>query len=109
PEKTVGFYREVFDFEVVSTVEEPRLHGYLISDGTLNVAVLKFRDQPETGTPRLDHIGIEVEDPDEMGRKIIAAGGAVRPDKGKSKYASRDGFVFDLNGPGIWHTAPVKS
>ena len=115
PEKTVGFYREVFDFEVVQTVEEPRrLHGYLISDGTLNIAVLKFHTEGADGEgagtapPRLDHIGIEVEDPGEMGRKIIAAGGAVRPDLGKMKFASPDGFVFDLAGPGIWHTAPVK-
>jgi catechol 2,3-dioxygenase-like lactoylglutathione lyase family enzyme len=107
PERTVRFYREVFEFEVLQAVEEPALHGYLISDGTLNLAILKFRDAPEIGTPRVDHVGFEVADPDEAGRAIIAAGGAVRPDLGRMKFAGPDGFVFDLAGPGVWHTAPA--
>jgi catechol 2,3-dioxygenase-like lactoylglutathione lyase family enzyme len=107
PEQTVRFYREVFDFEVLQTVEEPGLHGYVISDGTLSVSILRFRGEPQTGTPRVDHIGFEVEDPDEVGRKIIAAGGAVRPDLGKIKFASPDGFVFDLAWVGAWNTEPA--
>ena len=56
PEKTAAFYKEVFGFEEVGRTNTPLATGVYLSDGTLNMAILRFHtDQLGRG---LDYQGL---------------------------------------------------
>ncbi len=82
PEATARFYIEGLGLKQVGKVNTPTSEGYYLSDGHVNLAILKFKyDDPATteGAPKytgLHHFGFEVErhvggaDPDrESGRR----------------------------------------
>ena len=79
PEAMAEFYKKAFDF-----VEVGRPNGYLadgvfLSDGTLNMAILKFKtDQLGKGMDYrgLHHFGVLVEDVDEFSKKLESLGAA---------------------------------
>ncbi len=68
PEATARFYIEGLGLKQVGTVNTPTSEGYYLSDGHVNLAILKFKyDDPATteGAPRytgLHHFGVEVND-----------------------------------------------
>src|SRR2546428_13592821 len=68
PEATKQFYIEGLGLKQVGKVSTPTSEGYYLSDGHVNLAILKFKyDDPATteGAPRytgLHHFGVEVED-----------------------------------------------
>ncbi len=65
PEKLAKFYCDVFDMEVVG---RNKSGGVFLSDGYMNLALLK---QQATGkAPGLNHFGIQVEDSDEIARRM---------------------------------------
>ena len=75
--------------------------GIYLSDGTINVALLKI--EPHEGEPRLYHFGVWVDDLEEAEKKAQAAGAtylAGRPTSPNSfyecKYKDPNGIVFDL-------------
>ena len=82
PEKTANFYKEVFDLQEVGRVSSDNAEGYYLSDGNINLAILKFKneeivgDKFDTNYCGIHHIGFEVEDAavaDEKLRKANAA------------------------------------
>jgi methylmalonyl-CoA/ethylmalonyl-CoA epimerase len=86
PEQTAKFFESAF--------------GIYMSDGTMNVALLKTEG---TEKPGLYHFGMWVDDLDEAEKKVMDAGGkylAGRPTSPNSfyeaKYRAPDGVVFDL-------------
>ncbi len=68
PEKTASYYKEVFDLEEVGKVNNDNAEGYYLSDGNINLAILKFKNDvvagEEFGTAYsgIHHIGFQVED-----------------------------------------------
>ncbi len=77
PEKTAAFYKEVFGLKEVG---QARMGCYL-SDGYINLAILKSRDEGSADSPRdvpgyagIDHLGFMVDDVDKVCRKLDAAG-----------------------------------
>ena len=67
PEKTASFYRDVFDLQMVGKVDSDNVEGYYLSDGNINIAVLRFKNETaagELGTAYsgIHHIGFQVED-----------------------------------------------
>jgi catechol 2,3-dioxygenase-like lactoylglutathione lyase family enzyme len=68
PEATARFYMEGLGLKEVGKVNTPTSEGFYLSDGHVNLAILKFKyDDPATteGTLRytgLHHFGVEVED-----------------------------------------------
>jgi catechol 2,3-dioxygenase-like lactoylglutathione lyase family enzyme len=77
PEKTAAFYKEVFGLQEVGLAGS----GVYLSDGHINLAILKSSDQGTGESPRdvpgyagLDHFGFLVEDADETCKKLEAAG-----------------------------------
>ena len=96
-------------------------HGHILSDGTINLAILKFVTDEAAGVEKgvgfrgLHHIGFEVDDVDGVAQRVEAAGATARSDidealgiphdgpiKGEFKYEGPDGVVFDLSQPGVW-------
>ena len=43
PEKTAEFYKRVFDMKEVGRTDSPIAKGVYLSDGTINMAVLRFK------------------------------------------------------------------
>ena len=95
--------------------------GHILSDGTINLAILKFVTDAAAGAEKgvgfrgLHHIGFEVDDVDGAAQRVEAAGANARADidealgiphdgpiKGEFKYEGPDGVVFDLSQPGVW-------
>src|SRR4030095_4021856 len=85
PEATARFYIEGLGLKQVGTVNTPTSEGYYLSDGHVNLAILKFKyDDPATteGAPRytgLHHFGVEVEDMAEARARIEKGGGVHQP------------------------------
>ena len=118
PEKTAAFYKEVFEMEEVGKAGS----GYYLSDGYLNLAILKSTDKGNGESPRdvpgyagIDHLGFLVEDVDETCRKLDEAGAksmmgrvdlsnAPPASTGQSyyeiKYRGPDNQVIDVTGSG---------
>jgi catechol 2,3-dioxygenase-like lactoylglutathione lyase family enzyme len=78
-EKTAAFYREAFELTQVGAGQ----NGVYLTDGYLNVAVLKLRPGSEGETLKLgvDHIGFQVEDLDAAMARIERLGGRTLADR----------------------------
>jgi len=109
PEKTAEFYKTAFGFKEIRKVTSDIAHGYFLSDGTLNIAILKFTAYDQLGKGLdyvgLHHFGVVVEDVDEMIEKLEGMGADcfMRPPKNQEgleyfevKFHGPDGVVFDI-------------
>ncbi|HWP23460.1 MAG TPA: VOC family protein [Candidatus Binatia bacterium] len=78
-EKTASFYKDAFGLEQVGVGQ----NGIYLSDGDINIAVLKFAPEGHGEPLRLgvDHIGFQVEDVDVTVAKVSALGGRALPGK----------------------------
>jgi methylmalonyl-CoA/ethylmalonyl-CoA epimerase len=123
PDTTANFYREVFDLAHLRDVEGKWGYGQILSDGTINVAVLKFVTDEAAGVEKgasfagLHHLGFEVDDIDASVTAVQQHGGRLRPDitealgiphdgpvKGEFKCEDPTGVIFDLGLSGFWGT-----
>jgi lactoylglutathione lyase len=96
PEKAAKFFESAFGMTRAGTARR----GIYMSDGVMNVALLKTEGDEKNG---LYHFGMWVDDLDAAEKKVIDAGGtylAGRPTSPNSfyeaKYRNPDGVVFDL-------------
>jgi methylmalonyl-CoA/ethylmalonyl-CoA epimerase len=74
-EKTAAFYRDAFGLEQVGLGQ----NGIYLSDGFINIAILKFQ-RGENGEPLrlgIDHMGFQVDDVDAALANISACGGGA--------------------------------
>ena len=112
PEKTAEFYKKAFGFEEVARTEpgNPLASGVYLSDGTLNLAVLKFKsDQLGKGMDfvGVHHFGVVVDDLQKASERIEALGADCfmgRPEGTtdedtffETKFHGPDGTVFDIS------------
>ena len=78
-EKTAAFYKEAFGLKQVGLGQ----NGIYLTDGHLNIAILKF--QPgENGEPLrlgIDHVGFQVDDVDATIARINSLGGKPLTDR----------------------------
>ncbi|HKG00911.1 MAG TPA: VOC family protein [Xanthobacteraceae bacterium] len=101
PEQSAKFFENAFDMKRAGTARR----GLYMSDGTVNVALLKREgDNEQLG---LYHFGMWVDDLDEAEKKVVDAGGTYlegRPTSPNSyyeaKYKDPIGVVFDLTHKG---------
>ncbi len=115
PEKTAGFYRSVFDFKEVGRVGHPDrpaegiAWGIYLSDGTLNLAILKFKNIDQLGKGLgyvgIHHFGVLVEDLGATRAKLDAVGAPCILEQDpnstaefyETKFKGPDGVVFDVS------------
>ena len=97
PEEAAKFFEQAFDITRAGTARR----GIYMSDGTINVALLKKETDAEKNG--LYHFGMWVDDLDAAEKKVIDAGGkylAGRPTSPNSfyeaKYKDPNGVVCDL-------------
>ncbi|HZD41029.1 MAG TPA: VOC family protein [Terriglobales bacterium] len=123
PDKTAKFYIEVFGLREIAKINSPGALGYHLTDGDINLAILKFKNDQTAGVPAgkeyagLHHIGFEVENLDETDKRLAAAGAPMRNDINESlglrkgmlnvevKYGAPDGVIIDVSETGWAGTA----
>jgi hypothetical protein len=100
--------------------------GFHLTDGAINFAVLKFKNDQTAGVPQgkayagLHHIGFGVDSIEEADKKLTIAGAPIRDDindalglgKGQPshvnaevKYSAPDGVIIDISANGWAGTA----
>jgi catechol 2,3-dioxygenase-like lactoylglutathione lyase family enzyme len=119
PEKTAAFYKDTLGLQEVGKVDSPLAEGYYLTDGSINVAILKFKDDRAADKPEgvnfvgLHHFGFKVEDLEATEARLQAANADKRPQinmamssPGTShrnyevKYRGPDGVIFDISSTG---------
>ena len=118
---TAKFYIDVFGMKEIAKVDSPGASGYYLSDGDLNLAILKFKSDAVAGVERgknwsgIHHIGFEVENLEDITAKLAAAGSKPRDDVNHAlgvghgrreggnvevKYTGPDGIMVDVSETG---------
>ena len=125
PEATAKFYREGLGLREAGVVNSVAAEGYYLTDGYINVAILRFKDDDSAtteGGPRytgIHHFGFEVNGMAEAEEQILAAGAVHRPSSITAenaqlprhgnvevKFTGPDGVTVDLSEAGWVGTAP---
>src|SRR6201993_4782673 len=110
PKTTAEFYKEAFGFEQVgkTSPSSPLADGVFLSDGTLNMAILKFKtDQIGKGMDfrGIHHFGVLVEDVEEFSKKLESLGAEHYIDQGQGghqagyfekKFYGPERVLFDI-------------
>ncbi len=129
-EATATFYIENFGLQKVKKLDSPRASGYYLTDGHLNIAILRFKSDVVAGTERgtgwsgIHHIGFQVDDLDATAQKLAASGsakprddinvalglgaGGAQAGRGnvEVRYAGPDNVTFDVSQTG-WMGTPT--
>ena len=85
PDAMAEFYKKAFDFKEVRKSDGPLAYGYHLSDGTIDLAILRFKtDQIGKGLDYtgLHHFGILVDDVEKFSKKVEGLGGRHYMDQG---------------------------
>jgi catechol 2,3-dioxygenase-like lactoylglutathione lyase family enzyme len=115
PEKAAAFYIEALGLRRVGTTNWEGAQGVYLSDGVMNIALLKYKKEEYAGKLGRQHVGVHhfgfiVEDVTSTRKAIEAAGGTHwmgEPAEGggfyEVKYHDPDGIAFDITANG-WKT-----
>jgi len=115
PEKAAAFYIEALGLRRVGTTNWEGAQGVYLSDGVMNIALLKYKKEEYAGKLGRQHVGVHhfgfiVEDVTATRKAIEAAGGTHwmgEPAEGggfyEVKYHDPDGIAFDITANG-WKT-----
>ena len=108
PDAMADFYIKAFDFKNVRTSDGPLAYGHHLSDGTIDLAILRFKtDQIGKGMDYtgLHHFGILVEDVDEFTKRLDGLGAEHYIDQGhggnqagyfEKKFYGPERVLFDI-------------
>ena len=111
PWETAEFYKDALGLQEVTELDGPLAEGVFLTDGVVNLAILKFKtDEASQGTGKdyvgIHHIGFWVDDVVEQG-KIVRGTGAewimgdpTNPDGYEGKHLDLSGIIFDIAGHG---------
>jgi methylmalonyl-CoA/ethylmalonyl-CoA epimerase len=114
PKKTAEFYVKTFGLRQVGETDSPLATGVYLSDGSINVALLRYKTDEAAGKERgkdyvgMHHFGIQVEDLEEAGGRIEANGGTFFLDLPEmkdtlyyeQKWRDPNGIIFDISHQG---------
>ena len=113
-ENAAQFYENVFDLKRVGRDDLEFASGIYLSDGTINLALLKYKGERGSGLSNAStfvgahHFGFQVDDLAEAQKRIEAAGGTFFFDLGddaekdnfERKFKDPDGIIFDISRKG---------
>ena len=122
-DRSAEFFMKAFGFRKVRRVDGSAVCGHILTDGTINLAILDFKTDEAAGKELgrkysgLHHLGFEVENIEAATEQVVSANGTVRADinaalgigrddaehhSGEFKFGGPDGLIFDLAEPGFW-------
>jgi protocatechuate 3,4-dioxygenase beta subunit/predicted enzyme related to lactoylglutathione lyase len=104
-ERAAGFYEKAFDLKRVGREDLEMGSGIYLSDGVINLALLKYKNETASGA---HHFGFQVDDLEAARKRIEAAGGTFFFTLGKTKeeanfemkFKDPDGVIFDISQKG---------
>jgi methylmalonyl-CoA/ethylmalonyl-CoA epimerase len=109
PEQAADFYMSAFGMEKVTSVKADMADGVYLTDGTINVALLRYKDDRPMGAGKtkdwfgVHHFGFWVDDVQETRKQIEDAGGNwfMGEMEGDNvfyelKFADPNGTIFDI-------------
>ena len=108
PDAMAEFYKKAFDFKEVRKTDGPLACGYHLSDGTIDLAILRFKtDQLGKGMDfrGIHHFGVLVEDAEEFSKKLEGLGAEHYIDQGQGgqqagyfekKFYGPERVLFDI-------------
>jgi catechol 2,3-dioxygenase-like lactoylglutathione lyase family enzyme len=106
PDAMADFFVRAFDFKIVRSNDGPLAYGHHLSDGTIDLAILRFKtDQLGKGLDYagLHHFGILVEDVEKAAKKLEGLGGKHYMDQDGNrlggfevKFYGPEGVLFDV-------------
>jgi methylmalonyl-CoA/ethylmalonyl-CoA epimerase len=107
PWAAAEFYKNTFGLEELGETDGKLAEGVLLTDGVVNLALLKFKDDVAAqGTGKdyvgLHHVGFWVDDAIESGEQATAAGAKwIMGDPNNKggyevKYSDSNGVIFDI-------------
>lgn len=118
---TAKFYMDVLGLEEVGKVSGDNAEGYYLSDGNVNLAILRFKNPVVSGDfdqaySGIHHIGFQVDDAEDMDARLKSAdfqpmtdvndalhAGMGRGHGGRNvetKYRGPDGVMIDISQSG---------
>ena len=110
PEKSAQFYESALGMKRVGTTNSPLATGVYLSDGVVNMALLKFKsDEAAQGKGKdyvgVHHFGFVVDEMEDTRRKLGEHGASFFMDVPQErrtiyfeeKYHDPDGIVFDIS------------
>ena len=122
PEKTAQFYIDVFGLKQIGRIESATVSGCYLSDGDLNLAILKFKNDQVAGVERgkdwsgIHHFGFQVDSLEDVKERLAAVGATPRDDINAAlqlayrdhkhqgnvevKYTAPDGVTVDVSETG---------
>jgi catechol 2,3-dioxygenase-like lactoylglutathione lyase family enzyme len=114
PEKSAQFYEAAFGLKRVGTTDSPLATGVYLSDGVVNVALLKYKTDEAAGQERgkgyvgVHHFGFQVDDLEATRRRLQQHGAAFFMDVPEQrrtiyyeeKFRDPDGIIFDISHQG---------
>lgn len=121
PEAAATFYEQAFGLERVGDSDHPGASAVYLSDGVINLALLRYKTDRAAGDERgkdyfgVHHFGFLVDDVDETKARIEDAGGSylsgdVAHTGGfyEIKFRDPNGVIVDITGNG-WKTSATDS
>ena len=108
PVAMAEFYKKAFDFKEVGRPNGVLADGVFLSDGTLNMAILKFKtDQLGKGMDfrGIHHFGVLVEDVEEFTKRLDSLGAEYYTDRSlnetnagyfEKKFYGPERVLFDI-------------
>ena len=123
PEATAAFYKGAFDMFEVGRTNSPIAEGIYISDGTLNVAVLRYRSKEgaakygSSSKHGMSHFGFWVDDMESTRERLKDLGAQHVEDRDRAsnttgyfeeKWKGPDGTVIDITDSGWAGALPPK-
>jgi glyoxylase I family protein len=127
PERAAKFFTQVFDMQIRGQINSRNATGYYLSDGNINIALLKYKNDPAAGMEHgmkwtgIHHLGFHVEDIEQIAERFkdagyeprhdinIAQGLGANPDKDNAEYkfSGPEGIVIDVSEKGWVGTSPL--
>jgi catechol 2,3-dioxygenase-like lactoylglutathione lyase family enzyme len=121
PEAAASFYEKAFGLERVGENDHPGATGVYLSDGVINLALLRYKTDEAAGEDRgkdyfgVHHFGFVVDDIAETSARIADAGGTHLSGEESNtggfyeiKFRDPNGVIFDINHNG-WKTDPADA
>ena len=103
PAKTAAFYKDVFGLKEVGQART----GYYLSDGYINLAILKSRDEGPGGSPLdvpgyagIHHLGFKVDDVEAVSQKLEEAGAEPMTNRTDVRHAGPHDQEIDVTESG---------
>ncbi len=109
PDSTARFYCDTFGMKIVGHTDSPLAKGVYLSDGTVSLALLKYKADEWAGMDKdaqcINHIGFWVDDLQEQEQLILEQGGTffrelpIEKDSlyYELKFRDPNGVIFDIS------------